>query len=331
MTAPVRRTRSVRMLVGLATVLGLAASTWSGGLLTARQAAPPPPAPPPVQRAGRARRLARSSRRSSTRARSIPAPGASTGSTCPKQLDRAEAGAGDGLSGRPAVQRARRLRQSDSQEGDPADRRRVRHARPRQGAVGRRARSHEPQLRVRLGERRLRALPARRAAAARREDARVERSRTIPTTARLPATAAARLRRSPRPGSGPTRSGACSARSAPTSGCAAATSFPVLIRKTEPKPIRVFLQDGRNDLNNYTGSWFVANQDMLSALEYAGYDVRHEWGDGEHNSRHATALFPAGADAGCGATGRRRSRPTRKGSRARTSSRCSCPARSGSS
>jgi len=39
------------MLVGLATVLGLAASTWSDGLLTARQAAAPPPAPPPsVQR-----------------------------------------------------------------------------------------------------------------------------------------------------------------------------------------------------------------------------------------------------------------------------------------
>jgi sugar lactone lactonase YvrE len=68
--------------------------------------------------------------------------------------------------------------------------------------------------------------------------------------------------------------------------------YPVLIRKTAPKPIRVFLQDGRNDLNNYTGSWWVANQDMLSAFEYAGYDVRHEWGDGEHNSRHATAIFP---------------------------------------
>jgi sugar lactone lactonase YvrE/enterochelin esterase-like enzyme len=68
--------------------------------------------------------------------------------------------------------------------------------------------------------------------------------------------------------------------------------LPVLIRKTEPKPIRVFLQDGRNDLNNYTGSWFIANQDMLSALQYAGYDVRYEWGDGEHNSRHAAALFP---------------------------------------
>ncbi len=75
-------------------------------------------------------------------------------------------------------------------------------------------------------------------------------------------------------------------------GLRGGNQFPVLIRKTEPKPIRVFLQDGQHDLNNYTGSWFVANQDMLSALEYAGYDVRHDWGDGEHNSRHATAIFP---------------------------------------
>src|SRR5258705_700823 len=75
-------------------------------------------------------------------------------------------------------------------------------------------------------------------------------------------------------------------------GLRGGNTLPVLIRKTEPKPIRVFLQDGQNDLNNYTGSWFIANQDMLSALEYAGYDVRHEWGDGEHNSRHATAIFP---------------------------------------
>ena len=64
------------------------------------------------------------------------------------------------------------------------------------------------------------------------------------------------------------------------------------VRMSEPKPIRVFLQDGKNDLNNYTGDWFIANQDMLSALTYAGYDVAHEWGDGEHNSRHATAIFP---------------------------------------
>ena len=66
----------------------------------------------------------------------------------------------------------------------------------------------------------------------------------------------------------------------------------VLIRKTEPKPLRIFLQDGRNDQNNYTGNWFIANQDIESALTFAGYDVRHEWGDGEHNSRHATEIFP---------------------------------------
>ena len=61
-------------------------------------------------------------------------------------------------------------------------------------------------------------------------------------------------------------------------GLRGGNEFPVLIRKTEPKPIRIFLQDGRNDLNNYTGSWFVANQDMLSALEYAGYDVKSRVG-----------------------------------------------------
>jgi gluconolactonase len=75
-------------------------------------------------------------------------------------------------------------------------------------------------------------------------------------------------------------------------GLRGGNELPVLIRKTEPKPIRVFLQDGRNDLNNYTGDWYIANQDMLSALQFAGYDVRYEWGDGEHNSRHATAIFP---------------------------------------
>jgi sugar lactone lactonase YvrE/enterochelin esterase-like enzyme len=75
-------------------------------------------------------------------------------------------------------------------------------------------------------------------------------------------------------------------------GLRGGNEFPVLIRKTEPKPLRVFLQDGSNDQNNYTGSWFVANQDMNAALEFAGYDVRHDWGDGAHNSAHATAIFP---------------------------------------
>lgn len=68
--------------------------------------------------------------------------------------------------------------------------------------------------------------------------------------------------------------------------------YPTLIRKTEPKPIRVFLQDGSADQNIYGGNWWIANQDMLSALEFAGYDVNHEWGDGGHNGQHAGAILP---------------------------------------
>lgn len=69
-------------------------------------------------------------------------------------------------------------------------------------------------------------------------------------------------------------------------------NFPMLVRKTEPKPIRVFLQDGTSDLNIYPGSWWVANQDMLASLTWAGYDVKHVWGEGGHNSRHAAAIMP---------------------------------------
>jgi gluconolactonase len=68
--------------------------------------------------------------------------------------------------------------------------------------------------------------------------------------------------------------------------------YPVLIRKYEPKAIRVFLQDGRNDLNIYGGDWFKANEDMESALTFAGYEVTHEWGDDGHNGNHGTAIFP---------------------------------------
>jgi sugar lactone lactonase YvrE/enterochelin esterase-like enzyme len=68
--------------------------------------------------------------------------------------------------------------------------------------------------------------------------------------------------------------------------------YPVLIRKYEPKPIRIFLQDGRNDLNIYGGDWFKANEDMESALTFAGYEVTHEWGDDGHNGNHGTAIFP---------------------------------------
>jgi len=68
--------------------------------------------------------------------------------------------------------------------------------------------------------------------------------------------------------------------------------YPILIRKTEPKPIRVFLQDGSNDLNIYGGDWWMANQTMERALEFAGYEARHVYGEGGHNGTMGGAVFP---------------------------------------
>lgn len=68
--------------------------------------------------------------------------------------------------------------------------------------------------------------------------------------------------------------------------------YPALIRKTERKPLRVFLQDGANDLNNLHGDWPLANQEMASALRFAGYDHRFEFGDGAHNGKHGGAILP---------------------------------------
>ncbi|MCO6456115.1 MAG: SMP-30/gluconolactonase/LRE family protein [Pirellulaceae bacterium] len=75
-------------------------------------------------------------------------------------------------------------------------------------------------------------------------------------------------------------------------GLRGGNEFPVLVRKTEPKPIRVFLQDGDNDLNIYAGSWWVANQDLLASLQWAGYDVKHAWGTGGHDAKQAVAILP---------------------------------------
>ncbi len=80
--------------------------------------------------------------------------------------------------------------------------------------------------------------------------------------------------------------------------------YPTLIRKNPIKPIRIFLQDGSADLDNEHGNWFLANQQMLAAFEYANeradqqkitgarYDVKHVWGDGAHSDAHGGAILP---------------------------------------
>jgi len=80
--------------------------------------------------------------------------------------------------------------------------------------------------------------------------------------------------------------------------------YPTLIRKNPIKPIRIFLQDGASDLSNEHGNWFLANQQMLSAFEFANdkadkagalgarYEVKHTWGDGAHSDQHGGSLMP---------------------------------------
>jgi gluconolactonase len=75
-------------------------------------------------------------------------------------------------------------------------------------------------------------------------------------------------------------------------GLRGANNYPTLIRKFEPKPMRIFLQDGSNDQNIAGGDWWMANQEMERALRFAGYEVNHSWGDRGHNTLHATKVFP---------------------------------------
>jgi gluconolactonase len=68
--------------------------------------------------------------------------------------------------------------------------------------------------------------------------------------------------------------------------------YSTLVRKTEPKPLRIFLQDGSDDLNIYAGDWWKANESMERALTFSGYEVKHEWGQEGHSGKQGTAIFP---------------------------------------
>ena len=76
-------------------------------------------------------------------------------------------------------------------------------------------------------------------------------------------------------------------------GLRGANDYATLVRKYEPKPLRIFLQDGSNDLNIYAGDWWMANQTMERALSFASYEVTHIWGEEGHNGNQGTAVFPA--------------------------------------
>lgn len=82
--------------------------------------------------------------------------------------------------------------------------------------------------------------------------------------------------------------------------------YPALIRREAIRPMKVFFQDGTNDLDNEWGHWFLANQQMVAALGYANriadknsvpgarYQFTAVWTDGVHNDSHPGALLPEG-------------------------------------
>jgi gluconolactonase len=79
-----------------------------------------------------------------------------------------------------------------------------------------------------------------------------------------------------------------------------ADSLPALIRKSEPKPIRIFMQDGKNDHlvagqpygTFFAGSWPINNQVVFEDLQFAGYDVKLEIGEGGHDTKQGSAIMP---------------------------------------
>ena len=76
--------------------------------------------------------------------------------------------------------------------------------------------------------------------------------------------------------------------------------YPEAIRKSEKKPIRVFLQDGRNDnralradgTHDETRDWFFQNVRLMQALNEKGYEVNYAWGMNRHGQKMGGAIMP---------------------------------------
>ncbi len=69
--------------------------------------------------------------------------------------------------------------------------------------------------------------------------------------------------------------------------------YPAVVRKTEPKPLRIYMQDGWYDVwNPIFGEWFEYNLLMESAFNFAGYEAFHHWNRGNHSIKYGTLAFP---------------------------------------
>jgi len=65
------------------------------------------------------------------------------------------------------------------------------------------------------------------------------------------------------------------------------------VRMAERKPLRIWQQDGTNDIDDVCGNWWLANQELAGALRFRGYDAHADWGRGFHSLAHGGATLPS--------------------------------------
>lgn len=71
--------------------------------------------------------------------------------------------------------------------------------------------------------------------------------------------------------------------------------YPDLVRKSDPRPLRIFVQDGTQDNRNPDNparDWHLQNKALVAALKEKGYDMTYVFGEGGHSDDHGGAILP---------------------------------------
>ena len=69
--------------------------------------------------------------------------------------------------------------------------------------------------------------------------------------------------------------------------------YPFRVRKEPRRNIRVWMQDGSEDMEQATGSWPLQSIQMANSLKTKGYDYHFSLGPGTHSQRQGSAELPA--------------------------------------
>jgi len=73
---------------------------------------------------------------------------------------------------------------------------------------------------------------------------------------------------------------------------AGGAEYPIIVRKEPKHNIRVWMQDGAEDLENRPGSLPMANIEMANSLKMQGYDYHFSFGVGTHSQAQGAAELP---------------------------------------